>query len=121
MVEHSRTGVILYLNLLILCTNLYPLIQAKPPTQQCQTPTQTPTSVSTPVSSDERSQRTRSVPQPKPLPRALQDSGSRRTVHNGKPDLFCINFVNVFIYIYKLQYFANKFFFNLGKYIMKYY
>ncbi|XP_015923489.1 serine/threonine-protein kinase Genghis Khan isoform X7 [Parasteatoda tepidariorum] len=52
--------------------------------QQCQTPTQTPTSISTPVSSDERSQRTRSVPQqPKPLPRALQDSASRRTIHNG--------------------------------------
>ncbi|CAL1272600.1 unnamed protein product [Larinioides sclopetarius] len=55
----------------------------KPATQQqCQTPTQTPTSVSTPVSSDERSQRARSVPQPKPLPRALQDSGSRRNIHN---------------------------------------
>ncbi|KAG8194299.1 hypothetical protein JTE90_004528 [Oedothorax gibbosus] len=54
--------------------------------QQCQntTPIQTPTSVSTPVSSDERSARTRSVPQqPKPLTRTLQENGSRRTVHNG--------------------------------------
>ncbi|XP_035205943.1 serine/threonine-protein kinase MRCK alpha-like [Stegodyphus dumicola] len=62
---------------------LMDLPAVKPPSQQCQTPTQTPTSVSTPVSSDERSQRTRSVPQPKPLPRALQDSNSRRTTHNG--------------------------------------
>ncbi|GIX85257.1 hypothetical protein CEXT_551041 [Caerostris extrusa] len=63
---------------------LMDLPAVKPATQQqCQTPIQTPTSVSTPVSSDERSQRSRSVPQPKPLPRALQDTGSRRNVHNG--------------------------------------
>ncbi|XP_054720162.1 serine/threonine-protein kinase MRCK alpha-like [Uloborus diversus] len=62
---------------------LMDLPAVKPTNQQCQTPIQTPTSVSTPVSSDERSQRSRSVQQPKPLPRALQESGSRRTIHNG--------------------------------------
>ncbi|GFS53774.1 hypothetical protein TNIN_380643 [Trichonephila inaurata madagascariensis] len=73
---------------------LMDLPAVKPSTQQCQTPIQTPTSVSTPVSSDERSVRGRSVPQPKPLPRALQDSGSRRNVHNGSTSNKHPSFIN---------------------------